>query len=71
MVLQDLGRRINTAISDLTRASTLDEKVKHAQSLRLVLVADTLMAFSIGIRGYDQGDMQRFDISRRQREAGR
>lgn len=27
MVLQDLGRRINTAVSDLTRAPNLDEKV--------------------------------------------
>ncbi len=27
MVLQDLGRRINTAVSDLTRSSNLDEKV--------------------------------------------
>jgi len=27
MVLQDIGRRINAAVSDLTRASTLDEKV--------------------------------------------
>ncbi|KAK3070768.1 Signal recognition particle, partial [Teratosphaeriaceae sp. CCFEE 6253] len=26
MVLQDLGRRINSAVSDLTRAPTLDEK---------------------------------------------
>jgi hypothetical protein len=27
MVLQDLGRRINAAVSDLTRSSNLDEKV--------------------------------------------
>jgi signal recognition particle subunit SRP54 len=27
MVLQDLGRRINAAVSDLTRTSNLDEKV--------------------------------------------
>lgn len=27
MVLQDLGRRINAAVSDLTRSPTLDEKV--------------------------------------------
>lgn len=27
MVLQDLGRRINAAVSDLTRAPNLDEKV--------------------------------------------
>ena len=27
MVLQDLGRRINAAVSDLTRSATLDEKV--------------------------------------------
>jgi signal recognition particle subunit SRP54 len=26
MVLQDLGRRINAAVSDLTRAPNLDEK---------------------------------------------
>lgn len=29
MVLQDLGRRINAAVSDLTRAPNLDEKVNH------------------------------------------
>jgi signal recognition particle subunit SRP54 len=28
MVLQDLGRRINAAVSDLTRSSNLDEKVE-------------------------------------------
>ncbi len=27
MVLQDLGRRINAAVTDLTRAPTVDEKV--------------------------------------------
>ena len=27
MVLQDLGRRINAAVSDLTRSPNLDEKV--------------------------------------------
>jgi signal recognition particle subunit SRP54 len=32
MVLHDLGRRINAAVSDLTRSSNLDEKV----GLRLV-----------------------------------
>lgn len=30
MVLQDLGRRINTAVSDLTRAPNLDEKASEA-----------------------------------------
>lgn len=30
MVLQDLGRRINAAVSDLTRAPNLDEKVRAA-----------------------------------------
>ena len=28
MVLQDLGRRINAAVTDLTRSANLDEKVK-------------------------------------------
>lgn len=28
MVLQDLGRRINAAVSDLTRSPNLDEKVQ-------------------------------------------
>lgn len=32
MVLQDLGRRINAAVSDLTRAPNLDEKVAPPQS---------------------------------------
>lgn len=33
MVLQDLGRRINAAVSDLTRSSNLDEKVMPASKL--------------------------------------
>lgn len=32
MVLQDLGRRINAAVSDLTRSSNLDEKVHSTLS---------------------------------------
>lgn len=28
MVLQDLGRRINAAVTDLTRSPNLDEKVR-------------------------------------------
>jgi hypothetical protein len=34
MVLQDLGRRINAAVTDLTRSPNLDEKVRiaHQQS---------------------------------------
>lgn len=27
MVLQDLGRRINAAVNDMTRSNNLDEKV--------------------------------------------
>ena len=33
MVLQDLGRRINAAVSDLTRSATLDEKVGACQAI--------------------------------------
>lgn len=33
MVLQDLGRRINSAVSNLTREQNLDEKVWNALSL--------------------------------------
>jgi len=29
MVLQDIGRRINAAMSDLTRSPNLDEKVRQ------------------------------------------
>lgn len=29
MVLQDLGRRINAAVTNLTREQNLDEKVIH------------------------------------------
>lgn len=42
MVLQDLGRRINAAVSDLTRAPNLDEKVTpshFASCMRRRLVA--------------------------------
>jgi signal recognition particle subunit SRP54 len=35
MVLQDLGRRINTAVSNLTREPNLDEKVCCALPLAL------------------------------------
>ena len=36
MVLQDLGRRINAAVNDLTRSPNLDEKVRihHPQHHR-------------------------------------
>jgi hypothetical protein len=30
MVLQDLGRRINSAVNDLTRSNNLDEKVSFS-----------------------------------------
>lgn len=33
MVLQDLGRRINSAVNDLTRSNNLDEKVRNGLSL--------------------------------------
>lgn len=33
MVLQDLGRRINAAVNDLTRSNNLDEKVSSTQLL--------------------------------------
>jgi signal recognition particle subunit SRP54 len=32
MVLQDLGRRINAAVQDLTRSPNLDEKVRDYDS---------------------------------------
>ena len=35
MVLQDLGRRINAAVSDLTRSQNLDEKVSTVLSFTL------------------------------------
>jgi len=34
MVLQDLGRRINAAVSDLTRTPNLDEKVSDTAATR-------------------------------------
>lgn len=33
MVLQDLGRRINAAVNDLTRSPNLDEKVRTPPTL--------------------------------------
>jgi signal recognition particle subunit SRP54 len=33
MVLQDLGRRINAAVTDLTRSPNLDEKVRIPHNL--------------------------------------
>lgn len=44
MVLQDLGRRINAAVNDLTRSNNLDEKV-GPMATELVDYAN-----SIGIR---------------------
>jgi hypothetical protein len=35
MVLQDLGRRINAAVSNLTREQNLDEKVRSRPLLLL------------------------------------
>lgn len=34
MVLQDLGRRINAAVTNLTREQNLDEKVRPSLSIR-------------------------------------
>lgn len=34
MVLQDLGRRINAAVTNLTREQNLDEKVRPPLSIR-------------------------------------
>lgn len=33
MVLSDLGRRINAAVTDLTRSQNLDEKVQQADAI--------------------------------------
>jgi hypothetical protein len=32
MVLSDLGRRINAAVTDLTRSQNLDEKVQYTDT---------------------------------------
>lgn len=48
MVLQDLGRRINTAVSDLTRAPNLDEKAKlpdlHDPFMRVPVASSELIS---------------------------
>jgi hypothetical protein len=41
MVLQDLGRRINAAVSDLTRSANLDEKVRVRSGRVLVILTDS------------------------------
>ena len=38
MVLQDLGRRINSAVHDLTRSNTVDQKVPLLPSFALTLL---------------------------------
>lgn len=38
MVLQDLGRRINAAVTDLTRSPNLDEKVGAATGERDIML---------------------------------
>lgn len=47
MVLQDLGRRINAAVSDLTRSSNLDEKVSFAslKPFKTLIVIRVTQAF--------------------------
>jgi hypothetical protein len=51
MVLQDLGRRINAAVSDLTRAPNIDEKVRI--EYRVALPRDAAMlTLGIGLRVY-------------------
>lgn len=47
MVLQDLGRRINAAVSDLTRSSNLDEKVSVAVTLTYERVIDKVIRHSM------------------------
>ncbi|EMC93821.1 hypothetical protein BAUCODRAFT_93699 [Baudoinia panamericana UAMH 10762] len=47
MVLQDLGRRINTAVTDLTRAPTLDEKAFDSM---LRDIANALAEADVNIR---------------------
>jgi hypothetical protein len=50
MVLQDLGRRINAAVSDLTRAPNLDEKAGSQRSV-MPHVATSATFPSAGGRG--------------------
>ena len=63
MVLQDLGRRINAAVNDLTRSSTLDEKVCLPVSISYI----STNALYAGIRRYVERNLLRPSIRRRQR----
>jgi hypothetical protein len=53
MVLQDLGRRINAAVSDLTRSTNLDEKVLDLTEREHGIPLTELP----GVGFYAQGDM--------------
>lgn len=50
MVLQDFGRRITGALSDLTRSANLDEQVRLHPSLNLFGLMTNLVVLIIGIR---------------------
>ena len=54
MVLQDLGRRINAAVSDLTRSANLDEKVPKPCFPK----CRALLTWNAGFRWHDQRDMR-------------
>jgi hypothetical protein len=45
MVLADLGRKINSAFTELTKAPVIDEKVKYYVNMYQV-VAETYIFFS-------------------------
>jgi len=62
MVLADLGRRINAAVSDLTRSNLVDEKARDFIKLPNLIVdlpLETILANieTTGFRFHDQGDM--------------
>ena len=44
MVLSDLGRRINAAVSDLSRAPTLDEKVTPPPDLGFLHIPKLILS---------------------------
>jgi hypothetical protein len=54
MVLADLGRKLNAALSSLSRAPVVDEKVRRNHTS--FLNARQLTSFSQGSRCYSQGN---------------
>jgi signal recognition particle subunit SRP54 len=66
MVLQDLGRRINAAVSDLTRSSNVDEKAFDGMIKEIcnaLIEADVNIKLVAGLRKSIRGTVNFKDLA--------